>query len=95
MKTHLHQIITAKNNGQLIDGISKEVQDAIAAVFWAGEAKARAEERQLNRIAAENAPKSRYKNIIAKTLANFNPSAVEGLQREKAEFLSWDFELSK
>ena len=95
MKTHLHQIITAKNNDQYINGVNHQIQDAIAAAFWAGESKARAEERESNRIAAKNAPNTRYRGIVAKTLESFNLGAVEGLRDESSELLGWDFELTQ
>ena len=94
MKT-LNQIITAKKNGEYIEGVNHQIQDAIAAAFWAGESKARAEERESNRIAAKNAPDTRYRGIVAKTLESFNVGAVEGLRDESSELLSWDFELTR
>lgn len=93
MKTKLGAVIEARNKSKFVEGVDQNVQNAIAAAFWAGQSDARMEERAANESIKNNLPKTRYYKLAAKISNLFNSRGINGLKEEKEELFSWDFEL--
>jgi hypothetical protein len=93
MKYTLGYILKHKNNCQYAPNIPEGIQDMVAVAYWAGEAKARAEERESIRDIKKTIPLGRYHRMVGKILSFFNDTSIEGLKNEHDEFIGWDFDL--
>ncbi len=93
-KISVQEIINYKKVCAYAPNIDHGIQDLVAAAYWAGEAKARSEERAANLAAASQAPKSRYRKLLRACIEKFNTSGIEGLMAESMEFSEWSHEIA-
>lgn len=97
MNITLGKIIEAANKNQTIEGLDKEIIDAIGAAYWAGESEGIKQERAKTEARFDNLELGRYHQVEGRIARVFCPNhearAVGGLSEEVNEFKTWDFNL--